>query len=280
VILDHGRVTGVSVLLDGVRHEVSADEVVLSAGAIHSPAVLLRSGIGPAAELAELSIPVQADLAVGRGFQEHPHVYFGFPVADDLPMPCNGRHTNACIRWSSGLDGIDNDLMGMVIGPAPASPGYAGLGLFANRPFARGRVSLVSTDPTTDPRVQMSLADDQRDLARLRECVSASRELLAAPELAGLMLGKPAGIDGTALEELRDKADVDEFIRRTVDGSAHASCTCPIGAVEDAGVVDELGRVHGISGLRVLDMSISPSVPRANTNLTAIMIGELICAVS
>jgi choline dehydrogenase len=124
----------------------------------------------------------------------------------------------------------------------------------------------------------MNLAADERDLALLRDCVSASQDILSAPELADLLLDQPAGIDGTPLYDLSDRREIDGFIRRTVDGSAHASCTCRLGPPETGGVVDGSGRVHGVTGLRVLDMSIAPSVPRANTNLTAIMIGELMAA--
>ncbi len=192
--------------------------------------------------------------------------------------PVNGRHTNACVRWTSGLSDVRHDMMGLVNGPAPAMPGYAGIGLFVNRPFSRGAVRLSSTDPTVDPIVDMHLAEDQRDRVRLRQCVSMTRDLLASEPFRAVIAGDVQGADGTRLSDLRDPAAVDVWIAQTVDGSAHASCTCRMGAPEDSGVVDGCGRVHGTTGLSVVDMSISPSVPRANTNLTAIMIGEQLAA--
>jgi choline dehydrogenase-like flavoprotein len=268
------RVTGIVALVDGQRRVIDADHVVLSAGAIHSPAILMRSGIGPAGPLRSLGIPVVASLAVGAGFQEHPHTYFGFPIHDSVLPPVNGRHTNACVRWTSGEGDGDNDMMGLVSGPAPALPGYAGIGLFVNRPFSRGTVGLSSTDPTVDPQVDMQLGEDQRDRVRLRECVAMTRELLGSDAFRTVIAGDAQGVDGTSLSDLKDPVDIDAWIARTVDGSAHASCTCRMGNPEGGGVVDGRGRVHGTTGLCVADMSIAPSVPRANTNLTAIMIGE------
>ena len=268
------RATGVVAIVDGEVRVFDSDQVVLSAGAIHSPAVLMRSGIGPADHLRSHGIPVVASLAVGAGFQDHPHTYFGFPIAESARPPVNGRHTNACVRWTSGVSGVPNDMMGLVNGPAPALPGYAGIGLFVSQVFSRGAVSLSSANPTVDPVVDMHLAEDTSDLSRLRECVSMTRDLLASRPFRSIIVGDVQGADGTRLSELRDPAEVDAWIARTVDGSAHASCTCRMDAAERGGVVDGRGRVHGTTGLSVVDMSISPSVPRANTNLTAIMIGE------
>jgi choline dehydrogenase-like flavoprotein len=275
VQFDGTRATGVTAIVDGVAVTFGADHVILSAGAVHSPAILLRSGVGPAEDLGALGIEVTADLDTGHGFQEHPHLYFGFPVPAEMRPAANGRHTNACIRWSAESDGIISELMGIVNGPAPGFPGLAGIGLFVNRPYSRGVVRLASSDPHLDPVVEMRLADDERDLIGLRHCVQMCREVLGSTAMSPIVAGEPAGVDGTPLRELRDPSQIDAWIRRTVDGSAHASCTCRIGPPDQGGVVDERGRVHGVTGLSVLDMSISPSVPRANPNLTAIMIGEL-----
>ena len=254
---------------------INGREILLAAGAIHSPAVLQRSGIGPAAHLRSLGITVLVDLPVGEGFQEHPSVYFGFPVIDELRPPANNRHTNACVRWSSGAaDALSNDMMSIVIGPSPLAPALAGLGLWVNQPLSRGRVRITSTDPEEDPDVDMNLIGDDRDRMRLRDAVSVAGDVLAHPAFAALMTGAPCGLDGTPLAALLcGEADLDAWIERVVDGSAHASATCPLGPV-----LDNDCRVLGTDNLRVVDLSIVPSVPRANTNLTAIMIGEHVAA--
>ena len=238
---------------------------------MHSPAILQRSGIGPAAHLRSLGIDVVADVPAGDGFQEHPHVYFAFGVGDDLRAPANGRHTNACVRWSSGLgDQVDGDMMAIVNGPAPAFPGMAGLGLWVNHAASRGTVRVHSVDPHDDPIIDMNLAHDERDRARLHHAVGVAADVLGHPSFVALRRSHPTGIDGTTLHDLANgAADVDAWIDRVVDGSAHASATCALGTV-----VDDECRVYGVYGLRVIDLSIVPTVPRANTNLTAIMIGE------
>lgn len=278
VCFEGNRANGVIAIADGRPRRFNADHVVLSAGAIHSPAILMRSGIGRPEHLQPLQIPVLVPLAVGTGFQEHPYVYFGFPVEENLRAPLNGRHTNACVRWTSGELGGANDMMGMVNGPSPMKPCYAGIGLFVNRPVAKGVVRIVSTNPLAHPEIDMHLAEDERDLVRLRQCVAMADELLSTAPFGTIVSGEVRGSDGTTLEELRDSTKLDAWIYRTVDGSAHASCTCPMGAPEDGGVVDGRGRVHGTTGLFVIDMSIAPVVPRANTNLTAIMVGEHLSA--
>jgi choline dehydrogenase-like flavoprotein len=275
VLFDGNRAVGVAFVAGGRRHSVFADRVVVAAGAVHSPALLMRSGIGPAEHLFSLGIPVVVDLPVGDGFQEHPNVYFAFPLRDGLRPPVNGRHTNAGLRWTSGLAGTGaDDMMGMVLGPAPDAPGLGGLGLVVNRPFGRGRVRLCSPDPEVDPSIDMDLLSDEHDRARLRDCVVVARDLLDHRAFVSIIGGEVTGIDGTPLRQLLRGEGVDDWMDRTVDGSAHASCTCIMGPAGDAAVVDGQGRVHGTEGLRVIDMSITPEVPRANTNLTAIMLAE------
>jgi choline dehydrogenase len=247
----------------------------------------LRSGIGPADDVRAVGVAATVDLPVGQGFQEHPSVAFVFPIRDGVRPPRNGRHANAILRWTSGKsatpgapgdDRPANDMAAMVLGPAPAAPAMAGLGLWVNQPFGRGAVRLVSTDPTVDPAVDMDLAGDARDRDRLRSCVDVAEALLGADAFTSLMAGPVVAIDGTPFDELVAGRGVEGWIDRTVDVSAHASCTCPIGDPAHGGVVDAEGRVHGTQGLRVVDLSITPDVPRANTNLTAIMIGEHIAA--
>jgi choline dehydrogenase len=272
VEFDRNRAVGVRALVGGEPVTFWGDEIVLSAGAIHSPAILQRSGVGPAALLHELGVTVLADLPVGEGFQEHPNVSFTFGVPADMPSPVNGRHTNACVRWTSGFAGTGtNDMMAIVTGTRPGFPDVTSIGLWVNQSFSRGSLRITSTDPTIDPEIDMAMPDDSRDRARLRMAIDVAAEVLEHPSFRALRTSDPAGFDGTPLDALRksDGAEVDEWIDRVVDGSAHASATCPLGRVVDGDC-----RVHGADNLRVIDLSIVPTVPRANTNLTAIMIGE------
>jgi choline dehydrogenase-like flavoprotein len=277
VLIEGARATGVELTRHGELLRVDAEEVIVSAGAVHSPALLQRSGIGPVDELRRLGIDVLVDLPVGLGLQEHPHLYFGFGLRDGVAEPVNGRHTNAVVRWSSELDGCRNsDMMGIINGPAPGMPPAAGIGLWVNQPFSRGRVMLRSADPNDDPFVELGLATDPRDRQRLHDTLEMALELLNSTHLRQQMSTEPTTVDGTPLSELDSVSAVDAWIDVTVDGSAHPSCTCAMGDPDEGGVVDARGRVHGVDALRVVDLSITPQVPRANTNLTAMAIAEIL----
>jgi len=269
------RASGVATLTGGSRSEIFGDEIILSAGAIHSPAILQRSGIGPPPLLRDLDIPQRVDLPVGQGLQEHPCVILGFAVDADLPGAQNGRHTNTGVRWSSGVDGTPfNDMQALGNGPSKAMPNWWCMGALANQSFGRGSLAISTTDPTMDPSVNLKLGSDERDRERLRRGLEVAREVLSHPSFAPFMRGPVQGIDGTLLSDLEGRATIDAWIARVVDGCAHASATCSIGRV-----VDSTCRVYGVDHLRVIDLSIVPQVPRANTNLTTIMIGEYMSSV-
>lgn len=275
VVFDGVRACGVVARIAGARRVICAGEVLLAAGAVHSPAILQRSGVGPVPLLRGLGIEVVADLPVGEGFREHPHIAFFFPLANDLRAARNGRHTNVCVRWRSDATGAAaNDMMAVVNGPPPGAPAVGSLGLWVNQSHSTGRVGICSTDPSVDPDIDMHLAADRRDRTRLNAAIDIAAEVLGHPVFAPVLAGPPAGCDGTPLAQLaRRAADRDEWIMRVVDASAHASSTCAFGRV-----VGSRCQVLGLERLRVVDMSIAPTVPRANTHLTAIMIGEHIAA--
>ncbi len=273
VVIESGRACGVIALIGRAEVPIAADRVVLSAGAIQSPAILFRSGVGPAAELHALGIRPRLDLPVGRRYQEHPHVFFGFRVDPADAVARNGRHTNLCARWSSGTAGTGfGDMMAVVNGPAPGAEPLAGIGFSINQTFSMGTLCLASRDPRIDPRVDMNLATDPRDRHRLREATAFFRRLAATPALAGMLRGEIVDRRGEAFLAASDDA-LDTWIDATVDGSAHSAATCPLDAPERA-VVGANAGVLGLNGLHVVDMSITPRSPRANTNLTAFMIGE------
>jgi choline dehydrogenase len=275
VLFSGTRATGVAAISAAGPAEIFGDEVILSAGAVHSPAILQRSGIGPSTLLRDLGIAQRVDLAVGEGLQEHPCVILGFPVDADLRGAPNGRHTNTGVRWSSGLEGTPfNDMQSLCNGPSKMMPTWWCMGVLANQSFGRGTLAISSADPTTDPSMNLNLGSDERDLERLRRGVEIAREVLAHPSFAPYKRGKVQGTDGTLLADLNSRWIIDAWIKRVVDGCAHASATCSMGTV-----VDSTCRVYGADRLRVIDLSIVPHVPRANTNLTAIMIGEYMSSV-
>ncbi len=284
VIFEGTRATGVRVIVDGSPVTVLADTVVLSAGVIHSPAILLRSGVGPAHHLTELGISVRADLPVGRGLQDHPTAIISLPlVADARITSPHDRHTNVCVRWTSGADAPVNDLMfgslnQNVLAMALAGTGSSSgaYGVWLNKPHSRGKLVLTSTDPAAQPRVEERMLSDERDLPRLRAGVRALVDLARRDETTAILDRSLETENADLLAALDDDSRLDNHLVATVGDAQHATSTCRMGDPNDHNsVVDPACRVLGVQGLRVVDASIFPSVTRANTNLATIMTAEL-----
>lgn len=285
VLVEAGRAVGVRYLRAGAAVEERADLVVLSAGAVHSPAVLLRSGIGPAGQLRALDVDVVADLPVGAGLQDHPMVGVAIPLTADAAIRTpDDRHTNVCVRYTSGLPGaLPHDMMFVSLNQnllsmetADVRFGAGAFGVWVNQAHSRGALTLTSTEPHAQPTVREAMLSDERDLARLREGVRALVQMARGDEVAAISDGPIDRVNGGLLSVLDDDARLDGWLLAGAADAQHATSTCRMGdpAHPDT-VVDPDCRVLGVDGLRVVDASILPSVPRANTNLTAIMAGEL-----
>ncbi|TQM11880.1 GMC family oxidoreductase [Pseudonocardia kunmingensis] len=285
VLVRGGRAVGVRYLAGGTPVEEHADLVVLSAGAVHSPAVLMRSGIGPAAHLRALGIDVVADLPVGQGLQDHPLAGVAIPLdaASAIRTP-DDRHTNVCVRYTSDApDAQPLDMMFVSLNQnvlamerADLRFGAGMFGVWVNQAWSRGAITLTSRDPRAQPEVREAMLSDERDLARLRSGVRALVEMARGADVAAISDGSVDRVNAAVLAVLDDDARLDDHLLATAADAQHATSTCRMGDPGDATtVVDPACRVLGVDGLRVVDASIFPSVPRANTNLTAIMAGEL-----
>ncbi|RDD85275.1 GMC family oxidoreductase [Streptomyces parvulus] len=284
VVFDGDRAVGVRLLLGGDSVVEYADTVVLSAGVIHSPAILLRSGIGPATQLRDLGIDVRHDLPVGQGLQDHPLSLLTLPLRDEAGARTpHDRHTNVCVRWTSGPDAPENDLMYValnenVLAMGAATPGARSgcYGVWLNRNFSRGELTLTSADPTDQPRVRERMLSDPGDLARMRRGIRALVDLALGPETAAITTVAPQEANPELFAALERDTELDDHLLSTVVDAQHGTSTCRMGASDDPEtVVDSDCRVLGVDGLRVVDASIFPFVPRANTNLASIMAGEL-----
>src|SRR5580693_1351861 len=193
VLFDGDRAVGVRVRIGGAWREIRGGTVILSAGAVHSPAILMRSGVGPADHLRDLGIAVRADLPLGRGFQDHPAIFLPIRLEPFAQPPGGFRHTNACLRYSSGLAGAGpNDMMmvamncfgdslgrhaeGEADAPLADAPLYGLIGVWVNQCFSRGALRLASADPFAQPIIEQNMLDDASDVARMRDGV---RRLLA-----------------------------------------------------------------------------------------------------
>jgi choline dehydrogenase len=286
VTVRDGRATGVR--LAEPAETVEAGLVILAAGAYGGPAILLRSGIGPAEELSTMGIPVAEDLpGVGRNLQDHPLVVLTFPVAETFAGP--GYATVS--TWRSSLAYADEpyDMHLFCNGPFEADPGSGGLAgspppevwgalvVCVMRPRSRGWVRLRSTDPEDPPRIHPALLEHPEDLARQVEGVRRARSVLRAEPLTGCAIGSEL----PPWQELddEDRAALERVVRAGVGTYYHPVGTCRMGLEPETGaVVDAVCRAHGIERLMVVDASVMPEIPAANTNVPTIMVAEQVSA--
>jgi choline dehydrogenase-like flavoprotein len=294
VLVEAGRAVGVRARVENEWIDVRATGIVLCAGAIHSPAILLRSGIGPDGPVARLP--------VGHGMQEHPlALLWLFPRPEAQP-DVDARQANCLVRYSSELEGAGaNDMLIASINQTLALPeevashlamdgqsgtwGGAGGGqaaggpgllcVWANQQRSRGWLVLASPDADVAPRIEQRLLDDAGDLRRLRDGVKRCLELAATGSFDAAFEHVAIDMTGTGLDALSDDAAIDAWLMATVGDTGHICGTCRMGADDDPrAVVDPSGRVLGLDGLWVADASVFPEVPRANTNLPTIAAAE------
>ncbi|WP_072314104.1 GMC family oxidoreductase [Agrococcus sp. Marseille-P2731] len=280
LLVEGGRVVGVEVEADGALEQVRADQVVLCAGALDTPRILLHSGIGPAAHLAEVDVPLVIDLpGVGENLHDHLLVPFVYETAAK-PIPARVEYEPAAMvhsftRFREGLDVPDTQPICFSVAMAPPGEDVTGtcftLQAGLVRPESRGTLRLVSNDPQAPVLLDPRILERPEDVASLRASMQQMLEVGAQPELAEewgarLVLPRPAG-------ELDDAA-LDHHMREWVTTYHHQVGTCRMGTGPDAVVDPTSFAVHGIEGLRVADASIMPSVPSGNTNAPSILIGE------
>ena len=328
LLFEDKRCVGVKALVNGKETEFYGREIILSSGAIHSPAHLMRAGIGPAGHLHELGIPVRHALeGVGQRLMDHPSVAIAAFLKRQgrVKNELSRRHMHIGMRYTSGM------------GEAPAGDMFvvctsknswhkvgeqiAAFVIFVNKTFSEtGEVKLQSSHWAEEPEVDFNLLSDRRDLERLADAIRRLAPLYADPSmqkitshpfpaaysdkvrqvgavnaknklLTGIMAGLLDGpeflrrllIENFIMEDFtlegvcNDEDEAEAFIRRAAVGVWHASCTCRMGAADDPmAVTDNQGRVRGVTGLRVVDASIFPVVPSANTNFPTIMTAEKI----
>lgn len=324
VSLEGRQANGVFVCVGALIRLVRGRQIILSCGAIQSPALLMRSGIGPAAQLLTHGIEIKKDLpGVGANLQNHPYVSLVVYLGRGSTQPSdNPWFLQNWLRFSSrhpGCAPCDMHLMPFnkcawhTLG---RRVGAVVLSVF--KPYSKGRVELSCPHPEAAPKVDFNLLGDPRDSGRL---VSGLRFALELTTDAKVMKGRgPIFFPDTALvaslnqrsawnafrawamalaldrQRLRrpmlarrcidpqallaDEDSLVEFVHQGVQPQYHVCGTCRMGRGDDkTAVVDSIGRVHGIEGLRVVDASIFPSIPRANTHFTVLMVAEKIADV-
>jgi choline dehydrogenase len=299
VLLEGKKAVGVVYRVNGSKVTAKASkEVVLSAGSIGSPHILQLSGIGDSDTLKAAGVEVKHHLpGVGQNLQDHLEFYFQYKCKQ--PITLNGKlgliskgliglrwlltrkglgatnHFESCafIRSKPGVEWPDLQYHFL-----PAAMRYDGKSAFAghgfqvhvghNKPKSRGAVTIKSADPTVAPKIQFNYLQHQDDIEGFRACVRLTREI----------------IEQSAFDEYRDEEiqpgkeiqtdeQIDAFVRQTVESAYHPSCSCKMGE-DDLAVVNSNTQVRGITGLRVVDSSIFPTIPNGNLNAPTIMVAE------
>ena len=271
VLFDQRRATGV-VTASGA--EIPAGEVILSGGTYGTPAILLRSGVGPAAHLAELGIDVVADLPVGQHLQDQPFYYNAYALK---PEALDMRPAVGALLWmpSSEARGDELDIHIAVthLLPPEYSPtgGAIVLSVAVVKPDSRGTLTLRSRDPREQPEIDCNYLAEDRDARRMLEGVKLARRIGRNPALARYLELEIMPGDAVGDDQLADA------IASNLASYGHPTATAPMGGPDDPwAVVDSHGAVKGIDGLRVVDASIMPVVPSVALNPTTIMIAERI----
>ncbi|MFF5260882.1 GMC family oxidoreductase [Actinomadura viridis] len=294
VLVENGRATGVRYERRGTAVEVRAEgEVILSGGAVNSPQLLMLSGIGPADHLREHGIEVLADSPVGQGLQDHPfvNVMFATPRVKGLwelanarnfalyralargPYASNVAEAGGFVRTVDGLPAPDlqyHVLPSPFVDQGLVEPSERLLSVMvtAIAVASRGSLRLRSASPYAKPLIDPAYLADKADLDILVAGVRQAREIARSGSLAEIAAGEWAPGEHAESDEA-----VAEFVRRTCATLFHPTSTCAMGGA-DGTVCDPALRVRGVEGLRVVDASVMPSVPRGNTNAPTIAIAE------
>jgi len=299
VLLEGKKAVGVEYRVNGRKVKARASkEVVLSAGPIGSPHLLQLSGIGDSDTLKAAGVEVKHHLpGVGQNLQDHLEFYFQYKCK--LPITLNGKlgliskgligarwllnrsglgatnHFESCgfIRSKPGVEWPDIQYHFL-----PAAMRYDGKSAFAghgfqvhvghNKPKSRGAVTIKSADPTVAPKIQFNYLQHQDDIEGFRACVRLTREIIEQPAFDEYRDGEiqPG-------KEIQTDEQIDTFVRQAVESAYHPSCSCKMGE-DDMAVVNSNAQVHGITGLRVVDSSIFPTIPNGNLNAPTIMVAE------
>jgi choline dehydrogenase len=263
------RAVGVDFVRDGrVETARATREIVLAAGAIETPKILMLSGVGPAAALQAHGItPVLDHPQVGAGLQDHPRVSVRWHARQTLPPSSVSAGLLTSSRSRTSAEPPD---LQYYVGRGLADPdSFVTITVTFNRPASRGVVALASADPTAPPVIRANYYQEPADLAAMAEGVRIARALAGAKAYAALR-GAPAPPSTGPLDT---PGQIHAFIAATSETMFHPAGTCRMGA-DNAAVVDAELRVRGLEGLRVADASIMPRVINCQCNAACVMIGE------
>ncbi len=278
VVFDRKRAVGVEVESGGEIFTLGADEVVLSAGGVRSPHLLLLSGVGPARQLQDVGVPLVHDLpGVGQNLRNHPNAAVSLKLRDGVHVEPDNLFQRTILRYTSEGSDDPNDMNLMIsaqylpISGEEIPEGTIRLACSLQLPASYGEVRLSTADPGVQPYFEYRYLSDPWDRQRMRDGIRLCLRLAETLAFRAIVTGRVLPTDA----DLASDDALDAWLVRNLGTARHISGTCKIGPSSDPmAVVDQYLRVHGLEGIRVADASVMPQVPRANTNATAAMIGE------
>jgi len=278
ILIENRQVTGVEVESGGEVFTVESNKVVISAGALKSPHILMLSGIGPKDQLDEYGIDVLQDTpGVGANLRNHPISPISFRVKEGIKLQPDASGVRIALRYTAKGSDDSNDMMmttSSLFSPFTGEmlPDRIGrISCVIELPAGAGFVRLNSADPAVQPKFDYRYFSHPEDMRRMRDGIRLAVKMLETDAYKDVSDGRVTPTE----EILTDDDALDLWIRQTVGSARHVSGTCKIGPDSDPmAVVDQQCRVKGFQGLWIADSSVMPQVPRANANATAIMIGE------
>ena len=277
------RATGVEVESGGETYTVEASEIVLSAGAIGSPQILMLSGIGPSDHLREHGIESILDLpGVGQNLRDHPMLFVSWATRPEVELDALGPRIQLTLRYTAEGSPLTNDMIVYMMTAASERSDRGGLRLDVDRiqmnlcinlAKGSGELRLASADPAEPVLLDYNYLTEAEDRRRFRDGIRMCVELGQNPEMQKLIDHRITPLDS----DLASDEALDDWMMREVMTGHHISCTAKMGPESDLmAVVNQFGKVHGADGLRVADASIMPDCVRANINATVIALGERI----
>ena len=288
ILFEGKRATGLEVVSGSETFAVAGEEIVLSAGAVGSPQLLLLSGVGPVSDLEQLGIPpVHHSPGVGKNLKDHPKVYLTWNLPDGHLVPNRAAPGGAALRLTAPGSRFRNDLsisLSCYVPPrvdeitSPARdpdvvPRFVEMMIALLMPLSQGELRLISSDYQVQPSMHYNYLAEPSDRERLRAGVREALGLAARPELAEFIGERLEPADG----DLATEDALDEWLLREATTYSHISCTCHMGPADDQlAVVNQFGQVYGLQGLRIVDASIMPDLVRAPINPAVIMLAERI----
>ena len=268
------RATGVEVESNGESFVVEGDQIILAAGAIASPQLLMLSGVGPADHLRSVGLEPVHDLpGVGRSMKNHPSVSIVYRSQPENHLPPDAPRNQVGLRFTATGSTERNDIQVQPTTSYPESRTAPDIrvGCRLEYPYSEGILTLTSTDVDVQPHLDFRFLTDPRDVDRFRDAVRRTVAVFEHPAFADLLAERLSPTDA----DLASDDSLDAWLQQNAGIAGHTTVTCKMGPSSDPmAVVDQYCKVHGLQNLRVIDAANMPDIVRANTNATIIMMAE------